>query len=65
LSNVVAVDAGGQSQAPNGGANQRLVEAQQFLLGAPVLALRGDEQHAFVKRGSRASGGKGSHARPR
>ena len=63
LDDVSPLAATGQPQATDDVANQRLVAAQQLLLGARVAALRGEEQCVFVGRGDVASSKGGSHAR--
>ncbi len=65
LGNIAAVTATRHPQPADGGADQRLVAAQQLLLSAPIIVLRGIQQRAFVKRGGVASRMRGSHARAR
>jgi hypothetical protein len=49
LGNIAAVTATRHPQPADGGADQRLVAAQQLLLSAPIIVLRGIQQRAFVE----------------
>jgi len=57
LGEVAAIVAGGDAQPAGDRADQRLVAAQQLFQRAAVLALRGEQQRPFVKRGAIASSG--------
>ena len=65
LGELFAVAATRRAHARDDRADQRLVAAQQLLHGAPVVALRGIQQRAEVKRGTAPSSMRGSHERAR
>ena len=52
-----------QPQPADDVADERLVAAQQLFLCAVIIALRGEQQRVFVKRGGVASSERGGHAR--